>query len=120
MRTSEWHDEDFCYVTTTGRITGRPHTIEIWFGARNAKLFMLSGGGGRADWVRNIVADPTVQVRVGDRTFSATARVVEDPEEEVLARRLLATKYQGWRDGAPLSRWAATALPVAVDLPDDR
>ena len=24
-------DEDFCYLTTTGRVTGRPHEIEIWF-----------------------------------------------------------------------------------------
>jgi deazaflavin-dependent oxidoreductase (nitroreductase family) len=120
MASLEWHDEDFCYVTTTGRITGRPHTIEIWFGAGDAKLFMLSGGGRRADWVRNIVANPSVEVRLGDRTFFATARVVEDPAEEALARHLLAAKYQGWRDGEPLSRWAATALPVAVDVPEDQ
>jgi hypothetical protein len=24
-------DLDYCYVTTTGRRTGSPHTIEIWF-----------------------------------------------------------------------------------------
>src|SRR5215210_3089845 len=24
-------EENFCYLTTTGRITGRPHEIEIWF-----------------------------------------------------------------------------------------
>jgi hypothetical protein len=24
-------DEEFCYLTTTGRVTGRPHEIEIWF-----------------------------------------------------------------------------------------
>jgi hypothetical protein len=22
---------DYCYVTTTGRVTGNPHTIVIWF-----------------------------------------------------------------------------------------
>jgi deazaflavin-dependent oxidoreductase (nitroreductase family) len=120
MAGPEWHEDDFCYLTTTGRITGQPHTIEIWFGARDATLFMLSGGGRRADWVRNIVAEPSVQVRVRSRTFSAAARVVEGAKEEALARRLLAAKYQGWREGAPLSRWAGTALPIAVDLPEDR
>jgi hypothetical protein len=36
--------------------------------------------------------------------------------DDALARELLAAKYQGWRAGAPLSGWARTALPVAVDL----
>lgn len=32
-------NEDFCYMTTTGRVSGRPHEIEIWFGARRYDLF---------------------------------------------------------------------------------
>lgn len=28
---SQLADETFRYLTTTGRISGRPHTIEIWF-----------------------------------------------------------------------------------------
>ena len=24
--------ESYCYLTTRGRVTGQPHTIEIWFG----------------------------------------------------------------------------------------
>ena len=24
-------DDDFCYLTTRGRVTGAPHEIEIWF-----------------------------------------------------------------------------------------
>lgn len=107
---------DFCYVTTKGRRTGRPHTIEIWFGASGRTLYLLSGGGVRSDWVRNLRAEPQATVRVGDRTWEATARPVTDQDEDALARRLLAAKYQGWREGRPMSRWAATALPVALDL----
>ena len=110
-------DEQFCYVTTTGRRTGREHTIEIWFGTTDGRtLYLLSGGGDRSDWVRNIRANPNVGVRVGDRVYSATARVVTNTEEEGLARRLLATKYQGWQEGLDMSGWARTALPVAIDL----
>lgn len=108
-------DEAFCYVTTRGRRTGRPHTIEIWFGERGGTLFMLSGGRDRSDWVRNIMANPLVEVRIGDGTRPARGRIVEDPDEDVAARRLLAAKYQGWREGRPLSTWARTALPVALD-----
>jgi hypothetical protein len=34
--------EDFCYLTTTGRVTGRPHTIEIWFALEGGTLYTLS------------------------------------------------------------------------------
>jgi hypothetical protein len=29
-----WRDATFYYVTTPGRVTGRPHTIEIWWATR--------------------------------------------------------------------------------------
>ena len=107
--------DDFCYLTTTGRVTGRPHTIEIWFGVATGRAYLLSGGGASSDWVRNLEAEPRVELRVGDRTFPATARVVDDPQEEATARPLLATKYQGWDGTAPLSGWARSALVVAVE-----
>ncbi len=112
-----WDDEDFCYVTTKGRRTGSPHTIEIWFGAESERtIYLLSGGGDRSDWVKNLVADPSAHVRIADREWEGRARVVEDPQEDAMARRLLASKYQGWREGRHMSGWATTSLPVAVDL----
>jgi deazaflavin-dependent oxidoreductase (nitroreductase family) len=108
--------ESFCYLTTTGRRTGRPHTIEIWFGLRDATVYMLSGGGDRSDWVKNLRSTASVDVRIGSRSFRGYARVVDRGVEDAVARRLLASKYQGWREGAPMSTWARTAVPVAVDL----
>jgi deazaflavin-dependent oxidoreductase (nitroreductase family) len=108
-------DRDFAYLTTRGRRTGRPHRIEIWFGLRDGILYMLSGGGDRSDWVRNLMAEPAVGIEVGGVERPARARVVVDPEEDAAARRLLATKYQEWREGRPLSNWARTALPLAVE-----
>jgi hypothetical protein len=66
--------------------------------------------------VRNLLANPRVRVRIGGRTLSGTARVIEGTDREPLARRLLAAKYQGWREGAPLSSWAAGSLPVEISL----
>jgi deazaflavin-dependent oxidoreductase (nitroreductase family) len=112
--------EDFCYLTTTGRRTGDPHTIEIWFGMPDdgRAVYLLSGGGDRSDWVRNLVANPAVGVRFGAPRATDVpghARLVEAADEEEAARRLLAAKYQGWDEGRPLSSWARTALCVAVD-----
>jgi deazaflavin-dependent oxidoreductase (nitroreductase family) len=109
-------DEPYCYLTTRGRVTGRPHEIEIWFGVVGASAYLLSGGRERADWVRNIVRDPHVSIRIAGDTREATARLVEPGEEDRAARHALASKYQGWREGVPLSDWARTALPVAIDL----
>ena len=109
--------ESFCYVTTTGRRTGNSHEIEIWFGwSEGATIYLMAGSGHRADWVRNLKAHPETTVRIADQTFEATARVVTDEAEETLARKLLAGKYQGWREGAEMSGWAKTALPVAIEL----
>jgi len=111
-------DRDFAYLTTTGRRTGQEHTIEIWFGLRDGRIYMLSGGGDRADWVRNLRKTPRVRVRIGTQTTTGAARVVRSgTKEDELARQLLDGKYQGWREGKRLSGWARTALPVAIELP---
>jgi len=107
--------EPFCYVTTTGRSTGRPHTIEIWFAIEGRTLYMLSGGGDRSDWVRNLVHNPETTIRIGGREYDGRARIVADGEEDRLARRLLLEKYAPTYSG-DLSEWGRTALPVAVDL----
>lgn len=107
-------DEDFCYLTTTGRRTGRPHMIEIWFAAEDGILYMLSGGRDRSDWVKNLIETPRVTIRIAGETFEGEARVVEDTEEDEPARRLLVEKYEK-RPGS-LDNWRRTALPVAVDL----
>jgi deazaflavin-dependent oxidoreductase (nitroreductase family) len=109
----------FCYLTTHGRGTGRPHRIEIWFALRDRAVYLLSGGGDRSDWVKNLRREPRVRFELAGVSVDAHARVVEDAEEDAAARRLLATKYQGWQEGRPLSSWARTALPVAIDLPAD-
>lgn len=109
-----------CSLTTVGRRTGRPHTVEIWF-ARDAAanpgtLYMLSGGLDRADFVRNIRADPRVTVRVGGDEYAGSARILAaGTDEDGRARRLLLAKYQrpGHND---LADWGRTALGVAVDL----
>ena len=109
----------FCYLTTTGRVSGRQHTIEIWFALRDRTLYLLSGGGDRSDWVRNLQAGPEVTVRIGRRdapALPARARVVAPgSDEDELARRLVTDKYQpGY--GGDLSGWRRSSLPVAVDL----
>ena len=106
-------DLDFCYLTTTGRRTGVPHRIEIWFALRDGTVYLLSGGGDRSDWVRNLIVSPDVVVEIGVRTRATHGRIVSDPDEDALARRTLLEKYQP-RSGGDLGEWGRTAMPVAI------
>jgi deazaflavin-dependent oxidoreductase (nitroreductase family) len=109
----------FCYLTTRGRITGRDHTIEIWFAAQGSTLYLLSGGGLRSDWVRNIRDHPQVTVRIGDQVWPGTASIVESPAECAAAADLVFAKYQP-DYGGDLTAWRAAAVPVAVQLESER
>jgi len=108
--------EDYCYLTTTGRVTGNPHEIEIWFGLNEDTLYLMSGGGDKSDWVKNLLKNPSVTVRVAGVTYSAAARIVKDEKEEMLARDMLADKYKERESDGSLSEWAATALVVGFDV----
>lgn len=108
---------DFCYITTRGRVTGKPHTIEIWFGLDRGTLYVLAGSGRRADFVRNVERHAAVEIRVGTRRsprIRASARIVTAKAEGARARRLLLDKYAKADDN--LDEWGHTALPVAFDL----
>ena len=108
-------DLDYCYLTTTGRVTGRPHMIEIWFALNDHTLYLLSGNKEKADWVKNLTRSPDVRVRLDRSHFTGQARVIADKKEAALARKLVFSKYQPRYEGE-LTSWRRTALPVAVDL----
>ncbi|MBJ7600935.1 MAG: nitroreductase family deazaflavin-dependent oxidoreductase [Candidatus Nephthysia bennettiae] len=108
-------DEPFCYLTTIGRRTGSRRTIEIWFAIRTPTVYLLSGDGAGAHWVRNLLSEPEVEVRIGAASFAGRARVLEGGAEEAAARQLLLEKYQPTYAG-DLTGWSRTSLPVAVDL----
>lgn len=109
----------FCYLTTTGRVTGKPHEIEIWFALHGNTAYMMNGdtnhAGGSADWVRNLRKQPAVRLRIAGHSFEATARVVTDPEEDALARSLIREKYPPTSPDDS-TWWGYIALPVAIDL----
>jgi len=108
---SEWSDEEYAYLTTTGRRTGAPHEIEIWFAVDGATIWMISGGRDRSDWVQNLLASPDATLRIGEDSFPVRARLpLTDPVERAASAHALHAKYsrqvsateQEWADGAYL------------------
>jgi len=112
--TERWANEHNAYLTTTGRVSGRQHRIEIWFAVHGDNVYMLAGSRDRADWVRNLRKNPRVSIQLGDETRSAVARVLDDgTSEDRLARELLVSKY---RNGDDLKEWGANSLAIAMDV----
>ena len=94
----------YLYLTTTGRVTGLPREIEIWFVLSDGKLYILAEHFRKAQWVKNIERDGRVRVRVGEREYEATARVLDrrqDSADWKTAQQLAREKY-GWGEGLPV------------------
>ncbi len=94
----------YLYLTTIGRKTGNPHEIEIWYVAHEGRFYMVSEHPERSDWVRNLMANSAVMIKVGTRTADAlrgTARLIDRAAEPELARAVadkMNAKYH-WSSG---------------------
>ena len=101
--------DTFLYLTTTGRRSGEPRRIEIWFVERAGRFFVVSEMRRDAGWVKNLSREPAVLFSVGTRaekgatraTTPARARTLGESEDaELIAeiRRLMDAKY-AWSEG---------------------
>jgi deazaflavin-dependent oxidoreductase (nitroreductase family) len=102
----------FIYVTTIGRKTGLAREIEIWFVERQGKFYILAEHFFKANWVQNIQNNPRLQVRLGNKTFSATGRILDEQSDANIwqaAQQLCHEKY-GWGEGLPVEITADDAL----------
>ena len=97
-------DEQYLYLTTTGRVSGVPREIEIWFVEWRGNLYVLAEHFHEAQWVKNIQREPRVRVRVGALESEAIARVFDpgrDREAWRTVQELAREKYD-WGDGLPV------------------
>ena len=67
-------------LTTTGRKSGLPRVTPLQYEEINDCIYIASARGTKADWYRNIVANPKVNIRVKASQFDGAAEPVTDPE----------------------------------------
>ncbi|MDH3194440.1 MAG: nitroreductase family deazaflavin-dependent oxidoreductase [Acidimicrobiia bacterium] len=79
-------------LTTTGRRSGLPRRIEIWW-FRVDEHFYITGTGGRRDWLANLRSDPNGIVHVAGHDILITAIEVDDHAER---RRVLSDPQLSW------------------------
>jgi deazaflavin-dependent oxidoreductase (nitroreductase family) len=95
------YKDEFLYLTTTGRKSGQPHEIEIWYVPYQGRYYICAEGRERANWVQNVMARPAVSFYVEGQARTGTARPL-DPEADAGTHRAVSAlfnqKYQ-WSDG---------------------
>lgn len=67
-------------LTTTGRKSGQPRTTPLQYEQIDGAYYLGAARGLKADWVRNLQANPNVELRVGAKRVSGLAEVVTDPQ----------------------------------------
>ena len=74
-------DRGWALLETRGRRTGRPRVVPVGNGLRGDVFWIVTEHGYHADYVRNILADPHVRVRVRGRWREGRAQVLvgDDP-----------------------------------------
>ena len=70
-------------LTTTGRVTGKLRVTPLQYEQVGDTILVGAARGLSSDWVRNLLANPEVDVRVKSERFRARAEVICDPEEIV-------------------------------------
>ena len=107
-------------LETTGRRTGQPRYTPICDGLEGGTFWLVAQRGRRADWVRNIQANPRVRVKVASwprtRWQAGTAHILDDDDPR--ERQQIIGQGDLWR------RWCVGAsqaigtspLTVRIDL----
>lgn len=104
-------------LTTFGRTSGLPRTVEIWWFHVDGR-FIITGTPGRRDWLANVRSRPDVVIGVSGFEVEAIATEVDDPE---FRRRVFTHSETRWYSSqAELDHLVRTApmIEISLDLPD--
>jgi len=92
--------ESYLYLTTRGRRSGLPREIEIWFTLQAGRFYVIAEYE-TSNWLRNIQANPEVQVRIASTGFAAHARILSGDNDATLIAAVanLSRQKYAWGDG---------------------
>ena len=92
---------------------GVRHSVTIWGAAQDGRFYLPSLYYGEEEypnaryWNRNVVRDPRVRVKIGDRLFEGTAELVRDEGERSRAEEAFRNKYPAYEEYGqePGAKW---------------
>ena len=104
----------YIYLTTRGRKTGRPHTVELWFTMVSGENIYLSHEGALTDWMKNILKDNQISFRIGSDSYRGKARIVEDHGSFEKGKHALYLQYYGKADDDVIDDWFSESKVVEI------
>ncbi|WP_055499189.1 nitroreductase/quinone reductase family protein [Streptomyces albus] len=100
-------------LETTGRRTGLPRRTPVGGRREGRRFWLVAEHGNRAQYIRNIHADPRVRVRLRGRWYTGTAQPL--PEDDARAR----LRSLPFLNSAVVRAVGTELLTVRVDLDDE-
>ena len=76
-------------ITTTGRTSGEPRRIEIWFYRYDGRIF-LSGSPGTRDWYANLLVHPEFTFHLKGSVHADLPAVADPITDEAERREIIA------------------------------
>ena len=76
-------------IQTRGRVTGRPASAVVGYAERPGGRYVVAAGSPDASWGRNLLADPSCTVTLGEASWPAVARELEGAEHAAAVRDLI-------------------------------
>jgi deazaflavin-dependent oxidoreductase (nitroreductase family) len=76
-------------LETQGRTSGAAVAVAVGYVEEPDGSVLVAAGSADADWARNLEADPSCRVSVGDDAWSATAEPLEGPDAHRAVRELI-------------------------------
>jgi deazaflavin-dependent oxidoreductase (nitroreductase family) len=67
-------------ITVTGRKSGRPISIPVWFVLEDGKLYLLPVNGSDTQWYKNVQKNPSLRIDAGGDSATLSAVPVTDPK----------------------------------------
>ncbi len=89
------------HLTTIGRRTKRPRTVELWFAYTEGRIYLL--GHPESNWVKNLTTNPRVTLEVDEVTFEGAARIADSRRAaiyELFQNKYGAEQVSYWYGGA--------------------
>ena len=100
-------------LTTTGRKTGKPHTVEVWFAIADGLVY-LSHEGERTDWMKNIAENGQVEAKIGALTFKGGAKITEAGASRERGKKALYHKYYGPGKQEVIDDWFSLSMVIEI------
>jgi deazaflavin-dependent oxidoreductase (nitroreductase family) len=104
---------DYLLLTTTGRRSGKNHTVPLLYLRDGSNLAVIASLGGKPrhpDWFHNLAQDPNVAVQVAGERFAAMAREAGSEERARLWLQAVAV----WPDYEQYQKRTERLIPVVI------